>query len=527
MGFAPTAEQTDAVTKAASGESLTIDALAGAGKTSTLRLIADTLAPKRGLYVAFNRAIRNDAVKSFPKNVDCKTMHQLAWKPIIQYRNSAYGKRLNDRSKRMPGTLASVFGIREILAADFNEETVTLDREQVARLAEQTVRKFCGTADREIVDRHVPRIPALDRPKEWSRNQQVAPKIVPFARAMWEDICDERKTEMQFEHDHYLKLWQLTNPHLGYDFILFDEAQDADPLMIAVIGAQTHAQLIFVGDQNQQIYSWRGAVNAMQNLDGQRSTLTKSFRFGPAVAEAANAILDHLPTDLRVEGAGSANTVRCSIEVPDAVLCRTNAAVVSKTLHYLEEEVADGDPRNGHYHPMRVHVVGGVDDLVWFARTANALQKSEKPRSPHPLLASFKTWAEVTELVEESPEDAADIAGLVKLCQQFGAARLVNRLLETEKTEANADIVISTAHKSKGREWDRVQLADGFGSPYEEKLEDGKIKEGCSEEELRLLYVAVTRAQLELDIDELHWLREDLGDAPKTVPGSALEDEEE
>jgi superfamily I DNA/RNA helicase len=52
--FKPTVEQ-NAVVDAVLGGDLKIKAYAGAGKTSTLRLIADHLADKRGSYLAFNK----------------------------------------------------------------------------------------------------------------------------------------------------------------------------------------------------------------------------------------------------------------------------------------------------------------------------------------------------------------------------------------------------------------------------------------------------------------------------------------
>lgn len=58
-------------------------------------------------------------------------------------------------------------------------------------------------------------------------------------------------------------------------------------------------------------------------------------------------------------------------------------------------------------------------------------------------------------------------------------------------TEASADVVISTAHKSKGREWQSVQLAGDFPD-----------EAAGSDAELRLLYVAATRGRLELDVSQ-------------------------
>jgi len=60
--------------------------------------------------------------------------------------------------------------------------------------------------------------------------------------------------------------------------------------------------------------------------------------------------------------------------------------------------------------------------------------------------------------------------------------------------ESQADLVISTAHKAKGREWDRVQLASDFPA-----------RDRCDDADRKLLYVAVTRAKLVLDVTRCPW----------------------
>jgi ABC-type transport system involved in cytochrome c biogenesis ATPase subunit len=62
----PTLEQ-QAITDAYLAKAnLVIEAGAGTGKTSTLRLLASAAPERRGVYVAYNRAIADDAKRSFP-----------------------------------------------------------------------------------------------------------------------------------------------------------------------------------------------------------------------------------------------------------------------------------------------------------------------------------------------------------------------------------------------------------------------------------------------------------------------------
>nr|WP_249816408.1 UvrD-helicase domain-containing protein [Bradyrhizobium sp. 180] len=56
-----------------------------------------------------------------------------------------------------------------------------------------------------------------------------------------------------------MKLWALSNPAIAADFILLDEAQDTNPVVLDVLRKQP-AQMVYVGDKYQQIYEWRGAV---------------------------------------------------------------------------------------------------------------------------------------------------------------------------------------------------------------------------------------------------------------------------
>lgn len=63
--------------------SLSINAFAGTGKTSTLVGRAEARKKEKILYIAFNRSMAEDASKRFPENVVCKSSHSLAFAPIV------------------------------------------------------------------------------------------------------------------------------------------------------------------------------------------------------------------------------------------------------------------------------------------------------------------------------------------------------------------------------------------------------------------------------------------------------------
>jgi hypothetical protein len=96
--------------------------------------------------------------------------------------------------------------------------------------------------------------------------------------------------------------------------------------------------VIYVGDAHQQIYAWRGAVNAMQQMPLHESRLTTSFRFGDAIADVANSLLGALNETVPL--LGNPNVKSSVVNKPhtkmrDAILCRTNARAMELLLSGL------------------------------------------------------------------------------------------------------------------------------------------------------------------------------------------------
>lgn len=77
MSYTSTPEQ-DAVINW-QGSQLVVNAFADTGKTSTLVRFAEANPECKILYLAYNRAVRDEEEQKFPSNVKCKTSHQLAW----------------------------------------------------------------------------------------------------------------------------------------------------------------------------------------------------------------------------------------------------------------------------------------------------------------------------------------------------------------------------------------------------------------------------------------------------------------
>jgi hypothetical protein len=458
---------------------LVIVAGAGSGKTSNLKMLECVLSG-RGQYTAFNRALVIESKGSF-KRAKCNTTHSLAF----QAEGKRFAHRLSGRRLRSH-QVAEMLGIEGVVIDVVDEAGIPqLKPLATGFLAGQVMtalRRFCQSADAEPAEHHFKPISGIDQARVGQRGVPIGPNnvkvrayLLPYLKAAWQDACDPEGV-LPYSADYYVKLWERSNPVIAADYILLDEAQDTAEVMLSILQQQKHAMIILVGDDNQSIYEWRGAVNAMQAFPGaKRRLLTLSFRFGQKIADVANAILDNLrtPTDLRLRGLPDRNSRVARLNRPDCILCRTNAGAVGKVLAAINEG-------------LRPHLIGGSGEVIEFVRAAIDLQAG-KP-TDHQEIGCFASWAEVQEYAKT--DEGEDIRLLVRIIDDFTAEAIL-KALSNMPEEDEADLVVSTAHKSKGRQWDTVKLAEDF--PPLSRMWDADV---------RLLYVAATRAKYVLDVSE-------------------------
>jgi hypothetical protein len=245
----PTEEQQVAVAKFRTGQPLKIAAFAGAGKTTTLKMLAEATR-SRGVYLAFNRLIAAEAKEKFPKSVDCRTTHAIAFRAVLPQYGSAAKMTKSLHAKQLAAVLAY---IDRIFPGTFR-----LNGVHQAHLVLGTIRRFCQSSEPIIGLEHVPRYGRLLGARE-EVVSDVRDWSVAEANGLWSRMVDKRD-EVPLGHDGYLKLWALSQPTLNSDYILLDEAQDTNSVVLGVLARQ-NAQVIYVGDRHQQIYEWRGAVN--------------------------------------------------------------------------------------------------------------------------------------------------------------------------------------------------------------------------------------------------------------------------
>jgi superfamily I DNA/RNA helicase len=470
--FEPTDEQQAIIDAFSNDQEIRVQAAAGSGKTSTLLMLAQSKIEDDCLYVAYNRAIKEEMQQKASLNLTPVTSHSLAFREVgVRYKHRLNGARLNSTQT------ASLLGVRPFRVS---EERPLLNPFVITGLVNETTRQFTYSSSTRISAVHVPKVTGYTE----EDNRVLAEHIVPLALRAWKDL-QSIDGKLYYSHDTYLKSWSMTDPKLSGDVLMLDEAQDANPCLTGVIRNQTHMQRIMVGDSSQQLYSFRGAQDALKVLPGIELPLSQSFRFGQPIAEEANLWLDELHAPLRVRGFDQVHSeVTRDLPGAKAVLCRTNMGCMGEGMTYLNAG-------------QRVAMVGGTDQVDKLAKACLDLQENGK--TTHPELIAFDSWDAVVEYSEEA--QGSDLKPMVGLIQRYGAKGV---LYATRRfvDESSADVIVSTAHKAKGREWTGVRIGEDF---HQEPDDNGEIV--ISRADAMLAYVSVTRAREELGVGGLDWIR--------------------
>lgn len=472
----PTQEQVEILKAFEEDRVLKVNAVAGSGKSTTLRLLAeDNL--RSSLYICFNKRNAEEAKEKFPDHVECRTTHSLAF--------TEFGRPLLHKLNRPKGRYVNVAGTSSEIAKYFNIPSIDTAEPvkaiTIASLVRTCVNRFETTADARIEHKHVPymRMQELKKNRKDLDTKKLSNTVLKWAKRLWEERINPSSPVMAM-HDTYLKLWQLSKPILDFQIIYLDESQDSNPTLLDVVKRQTHCKVVYVGDTYQSIYQFRGAINAMDTIVAPTKVLSKSFRYGQVIADVATYIIKGA---IDVKGLESIDSVLGN--VPNSgytYLFRTNGAL-------LEEAV--------HLTMKGLDVYCAIDSKGFLKKLESAehLYKGEFSKVKHEDITPYSVWKD---LLEDAKEDA-ELIRLAKIVMEGRTEEFTNAL-NSLSNKRSANIILTTAHKSKGCEWEHVKIADDF--PFNDKYEVCPL-EGMCDAEINLLYVAVTRAINTLELPEI------------------------
>ena len=468
-----------------------INAVAGSGKTTTVIEYAKTR-PRSSkiLYLAFNKSVKLEAAKKFADqgltNVKVETAHSLAFKHVV-YRNNY--------KVRPQGY--KTYEIAEMLGLEGDGEKHA--EYIVANHINKFISYFCNSDQAKVQDLDYSQIVSDAKARAFVNTfyDYIETQTRVFLSKM-------DKGEIEITHDFYLKKFQLAHPVLHYDYILFDEGQDASAAMLDVFFNQKATKVI-VGDTHQQIYSWRFAINSLEKADFKTYHLSTSFRFGQDFANLATEVLKwkqhlHIAPPLPITGKGKAGEIKSK-----AVIARTNLGLLLKAIDYVTEKE---DLKN-------IYFEGNISSYTYADEGASLydvlnLYNENRGRIRDKLIKQMKDIDELEEYIEKTED--VQLGMMVEIVKEYGneipgiIQTIKDKHIEGDDKE-EAEMVFSTVHRCKGMEYDAVQIVKDFIS--EEKLE--QLLEDVKEddlnyrklnEEINLLYVAITRAKSSLYIPE-------------------------
>lgn len=505
--FAPSEEQQAVVDAYLRGDDLAVQAGAGTGKSSTLALIAQAQLNRgsggTAWYITFNKRNADEVQAMFAgfglTNAKASTAHSLANRtcratPALQH----WVERLNRNTLRMSDEMR-LLGIGEgsrvldsyahldIQTGKVHIRIPTRNpgfavQKRFLSLTRKTVEKFCQSADLEVGTQHVPYLPEYDK----KQREMVEEALATSGQRMWDELSNPHSA-LGTGHSHYLKAWALSRPSIGNagDVLLYDEAQDANAVLADVVLAQQNrVQLALVGDKNQMIYRFTGSYDAVSEFgerpEVQTLPLTESRRFGPVIAQHANSVLDRLDPErsgIRLVGIGpsdgsvvqyynDADTLRVT-----AVVARTNALVIS---HIMTQAGAG----------RRVYSTIDIASLQRLAADVALVQAGRAAEAKDAVLQGFTDLTMFEQWLADDAPEYEELCDQVKTVLKYGIDQIHAVAQSLVKKAEDADVTVSTIHKAKGGTWDSV-LVDMGEFPIDDDDED----------QLRLLYVALTRAR--------------------------------
>jgi hypothetical protein len=443
-----------------------VNAGAGTGKTFILLEVAQELdrRGKKTAYIVFNKHNADEAKTLFPKNTHVSTINSMAFFFM------RIGQKNRNISSLYPSQIKNILKLNDIVNG-VNSYTY-------CTMINKCLNKFCNSGSDIVDNSHL----------SGNTTTPLSAEVIKHTQALFNNIRPEVLSKYPLPHAVYLKAWQLNGaPGIqNFDRILLDESQDSNPVTISIL--KKAKALLLVGDSSQSIYGFRGTVCAMNEFDGIELPLTLSFRFGEEIAYLANKIISlkkNNNNEAPLRGLPSINTKihNLSPGQKHTRIFRTNQDLIY-TAKFLDDQ----------YFP--ISIVGDMKDLALRLQSAWLLKNNARHyKIKHPLIAMHNSWEDLEEYAENN--HANEIAQTYKIILEHDQ-RIpdIIQLLQRDKLKTQqAKITLVSGHRCKGMQDMEIVINGDF----DRFIENGPTDSNW-DDEMNLLYVAVTRAMRTLEI---------------------------
>lgn len=406
-----TEEQLEIINYNFEDNTLVVDAAPGSGKTTTAHEFLKKRNKNTKLYLVYNKEMRETAIPKF-NNLD----------RIKIYTFHAYIMKKMDYIFKDKTTLE--YSYVDIMKDIKIEKEIAVDVEYYWQI-------WLYSAYKEF---------------DFINFEKIEPKGLLYINEIKKYLSnlffykkDVENLEVKIELDFYLKYYQLYGDKIiNFEYLVVDEAQDINPCIIDIIKNKIIAKKLIIGDTHQKIYGWRGCNNALEIIEGEKKSLTYSFRVGDFTAKLCSFVINNFKKKIKdthkMVGMNKKQIIveKFSIQEPYLILCRKNKTVLSEIIRNSKED-------------KKIYCVGGANKY---------LKKTE-----------------------------------------FKDINFVENIKE-------ADIYVSNIHQVKGLEFERVKVMDDVFNAFSSNKYKFYMTEDQIEEEVNLLFISLSRATKELIIPD-------------------------
>lgn len=495
---------------------LLVEALAGTGKTSTAIRSLQFIPQRSVLMCAFNKPIAEElqARMGTPppgRMWKAATFHSCGLKIVqarqrIEVRPEATEDLINEAAAEweMNQSVASSRGVR-----------CPFGVRRVAVKLLRTLKETC--TEREVQPDRIRSIGETFDLFQKLKDDEITTTIFVVSRAYYYGQDLKARRSIDFCDMTWLPVVLDLPPPGRFQVVFIDEAQDLSMPQLQLVKklVAPNGRLVAIGDLNQSVYRWRGAVGEevwremKETFKATSLPLTTTFRCSKAVVREANRVVPELRAQ---SDAPEGDVYNCSFEsLPKLlrqfinegstfVLSRNNADLLHTSLYLWKAGI-------GFQLRAGKEIVEPLYEII------DKLDKSTTER----FTSSLTTWYQI-EMGKAEGINATAWADRIE--QQYKSLMLMlgyaqprefrGILQDILELSAMSPITLSTVHKVKGLEADRVfLLKQTFArGRYEHEIEsaiDPWLAERARErlanidqEEMNLEYVAITRAKRDL-----------------------------
>lgn len=466
---------------------LLVNAVAGSGKTSTMLegAIRWCRQSKGGnvLFLAYGKVIADELAQKIPSGLrmQARTIHSFCWRELSMQCRPRIKMELGRVWRILELCLPRIYG-------NINSDVVLereLEREEavwIASMCRHTMADPTLHTVRRLMDFHARECTLPDQGL-----MRVADAAARILSAAGEKV-DDKPPSIDFDDMAWFALRRRDFRWPRFALVLVDEAQDLNQAQIEVVMRlkAAGARIVAVGDPDQAIFGWRGALpSAMdilqRRLQAQELPLSVTWRCPAMHVRHVSSIVN------RIEARPDApeGVIRRwhyedalnEMQAGDLVVGRTNAQVIEQLISFIRQGrpctmlgTEFGSEMIGFIKRFRAKELPLLRNRagVWGDAQKRKLQDPQRIQAVDDKLMCLNLLANLVESIEELNE-------------------LVTRVFSDT---ANA-VRFSTVHRAKGLEADRVMICPGpLTLPAKQMWQ--------RRQERNLRYVALTRARSEL-----------------------------